>query len=520
VALKPGHAKAHYNLGNSLYDRGRTAEALGPLQRAIALEPDSAQFADSLGNVLWDLGRLDEAESAYRRALELQPEYAAAQSNLGNVLRDQGRLDEAIAAYDRALELQPDAATIASNRLFLLHLQPAFDAQTLLAEHRRWAARFAAPLAAEIRTYPNDRTPDRRLRLGFVSADFRTHPVGRLLLPLWQNRDRLSAEVFAYSDVRATDGLTRSLQSVTDHWRNIAGESDRRVAELIREDGIDVLVDLALHTADNRMLVFARKPAPIQLTMLGLPGTSGLTAIEYRLTDPSIDPPGLYDADYAERSLWLPHCFWCYQPHEPAPAVAPLPAVRNRFVTFGCLNQFAKLSGETWRAWIALLGAVPDARLLVYAPAGRPRNAAAGCLRAAGVDPARLSFVPRLSLFDYLDTYNHIDIALDSFPYCGGTTTMDALWMGVPVVTRAGLTAVGRGGVSILANVGLSDLVGHTTEEYVTKAVALAGDLESLAALRRELRGKVEASPLRDGRGYAAAVEAALRQTWRAWCAS
>jgi predicted O-linked N-acetylglucosamine transferase (SPINDLY family) len=399
-----------------------------------------------------------------------------------------------------------------------LHFHPDYDAQAILAEHWLWAERHAAPLACEIRPHANARTPERRLRVGFVSPDLRDHPVGRLLRPLFTHHDRRGMEFLVYSDVRRRDAISELLASHVDVWHNIIRQSDAEVAERIRHDRVDILVDLALHTAQNRMLVFARKPAPVQVTMLGLPATTGLPTMDYRLTDPYLDPPGLYDAHYSEQSIRLPHCFWNFQPPPNSPPVTALPALRDGFVTFGCLAQFAKISRPALELWVKILQAMPDARLVLLAAPGSHRDAMRERFEQGGISGSRITFLPWADQNAYFARYGDLDLCLDSFPYNGHTTTIDALWMGVPVITLAGRTAVGRGGVSILSNVGLTELIAATPEHYVALAVAWASDLARLAGVRAELRPRMEASPLLDGRQYTADVEAALRTMWKSWC--
>ena len=322
----------------------------------------------------------------------------------------------------------------------------------------------------------------------------------------------------AYSDVRAPDALTAQLEALADEWCVCVGLSDRQLAERIRGDRIDILVDLSLHTAGNRLLVFARKPAPVQVTMLGLPSTTGLDTIDYRLTDPWFDPPGARDDDYSEQSIRLPRTCWCYQPPEDAPAVTPLPSLKTGFITFGCLNQFAKVSSGALQLWVRVLQAVPGAHLVLQAQPGAHRDHVRALFAEAGIAPERLAFDGKVPLNDYLARYQDIDLCLDPFPYTGGVTTMDALWMGVPVITLSGRTGVGRSGVSILTNVGLPELIAQTPDQYVDCAVALAGNRDRLSELRGGLRRRMQASPLMNGSQYAADVEAAFRLAWRTWC--
>ncbi len=518
IALRPGYADAHNNLGNALNDRGLVDEALAALGRAIELAPESALAYNSLGKALWDKGRLDEARVALDRAIALRPDYAEPHCNLGNVLKDQGRLDEALACFRRALELKPGFAEPASNLLFSVHYHPDFDAQAILAEHRDWARRYADPVAREVSPHSNDPSPLRRLRVGYLSPDLRDHAVGQLLRALFPHFDRRQTEIVCYSDVRVPDRVTETLRSQADEWHDIVGTSDQRLAGRIRADRIDILVDPTLHTANNRIRVLARKPAPVQVTMLGPPATTGLTTIDYRLTDPYLDPPGVSDADYSEQSIRLPHCFWIYRPPDEAPPVGALPALKNGFVTFGCLNQFAKVSRPALHLWVRILQCVPGSRLVLQSPPGSHQEAVRRLFAEGDIAVERVEFVGRAARADYFRLYGDLDLCLDPFPYNGHTSTLDALWMGVPVVTLAGRTGVGRGGVSILSNVGLPELIAETPEQYVAIAVALAADHARLSELRAGLRPRMQSSPLLDARQFAADVEAAFRRMWTTWC--
>jgi predicted O-linked N-acetylglucosamine transferase (SPINDLY family) len=518
IALKPDMADAYCNLGVVLKEQGRLDDAIAAYMRAIELEPDHAEALNNLGNVLKDQGRLEEAIDAYQRAIRSSPGYAMAQSNLGCALMDQGRLDEAIASFHEAMAIKPLSPTSASNFLFYLHFHPNYDAQALLAEHRLWARRYAEPLAAESRRHENDRSPDRKLRVGYVSPDFRHHPVGRSVLPLLANHNRREFEIICYADVRVPDELTTSLKPLADQWRETAGLSDSRLSDLIRTDRIDILVDCALHTAGNRMLVFARKPAPVQVSMLGMPSTTGLATIDYRVTDPYLDPPGAGDENYAEALIRLPHSFWCYQPPEETPPVNPTPALKHGSITFGCLNKIAKVTRPALELWLRILQAVPASRLVILSPPGGHLDALRALFAEGGVAHDRVEFVPSVSQAGYFARYHDLDLSLDPFPYNGHTSALDSLWMGVPVITLAGRTAVGRGGVSILSKVGLPELIAATPERYVAIAVDWARDLARLAELRAGLRERLRGSPLMDGFVYTADVEAAFRRIWKTWC--
>jgi predicted O-linked N-acetylglucosamine transferase (SPINDLY family) len=519
LQLRPNYAEAHNNLGNALRVQGQLAEAIAAYQRALELRPDYAEAHNNLAIALKDQGFVEAAIASYERAIRVQPDYAEAHSNLGNALMSQGRIPEAVACCRSALALNPNFALGASNLVYALQFHPDYDAPALLAEHRQWDARFAARLAAQIRPHANEPSPDRRLRIGYVSPDFRDHVIAHNLRPLFREHDHRQFEIVCYADVIRPDSLTRFFQDHADLWRDSLGRTDDDLAWLVRGDGIDVLVDLTLHMERNRLLVFARKPAPVQITFAGYPGTTGLTAIDYRFTDPYLDPSGGDDDCYVEESVRLPDTFWCYDPFDEEPAVNPLPALGRGFVTFGCLNQFAKVNASVLSLWAQVLRAVAGSRLLLNASDGPHRRDTLERLEQEGVAPGRVAFVTHQPRRKYLETYQGLDLVLDSFPYNGHTTSLDALWMGVPVVTLVGRTVVGRAGLSQLANLGLPELAAATPEEFVGIAVELARDLPRLGALRATLRERMRSSPLMDAPRFARGVEAAYRSLWRRWCA-
>ena len=519
LARTPDMADVYNNLGIVLRDQNRYDEAIAAYRRAIELKPDMVEAHNNLGIVLKNQGRPDEAIALFRRAIELKPGYADAYNNLGNAQKEKGRLDEALACFRKAVELRPSFVWAASNYVYNLHFHPDYDGPTILAEHRRWDAQFAAPLASAIRPHRNDPSPERRLRIGYVSPDYRLHPVGRFILPLLESHDHTQFEIFCYSSLSAPDTITGQCRSHADAWREIGSLTDEQVAEMIRQDQIDLLVDLTMHMSNNRMLVFARKPAPVQVTYLAYCGTTGLSTMDYRLTDPYLDPPGTDELPYTEESIHLAETYWCYQPVIDTPPVNALPALETGHVTFGCLNNFCKVSDATLEAWSRLLRERPESRLLLHAQSGSHRDRVRDFLSERGLEPDRVKFVAQMSLAEYLQIHGQIDVALDPFPYGGGTTTCDALWMGVPVVSLAGRTAVGRGGLSILSNLGLSDLVAHDPEQYVRICLELADDLPRLVELRASLRDRMRRSPLMDAPRFARAVEAAYRTMWQRWCA-
>lgn len=518
LRLKGDYPDAYLNLGAVLQKQGQPQESEACYREALRFAPGHPAAHNHLGVILRKQGRPDEAVACFRAALQLRPDHPDAWTNLGTALQDMGLLDEALAAFRRSLAIRPGSASAHSNLLYGLHYHPASDARGLGEEHRRWDERHAEPLAGAIRPHTNDPDPDRRLRVGYLSPDLRSHPVGRFLLPLLEEHDRRHVEVFCYASLAAPDDFTRRLHGHADRWRDVAGLTDEQLAEVVRGDGIDILVDLTSHMANNRLLVFARKPAPVQVTYLAYCSTTGLRAIDYRLTDPFLDPPGHQAACYAEESVWLPETYWCYRPPVELPPAGPLPALTAGHVTFGCLNNFCKVTPPTLAAWRDLLLTVPGSRLLLHAHPGSHRDRVRAFFAEGGVGAGRVEFVGFTPLPDYFRQYGCIDVGLDSFPYGGGTTTCDALWMGVPVVSLAGKTAVSRAGLSILTNAGVPDLVARTSEEYVRLAAGLAGDLARLAHLRGGLREALQRSVLTDAPRFARNVEAAYRQMWHRWC--
>ncbi len=522
LRLKPDFAGAHYNLGNVLADQGRLDEAMESYRKALRLKPDFADAHNNLGNVLADGGRLDEAIQCLQNALRLKPDFAGAYNNLGMMLRDQGRLDEAIECYRKALQLEPDSPSVNSNFLLTLHYHDQIDRVQLFSEHLAWAAKHASPFVTAIQSHLNDRAPARRLRVGYVSPDFRGHSVAYFIEAVIASHDCTAIETICYSDVLQPDSVTNRLKGLASCWRVIVGMSDEQVADTVRNDQIDILVDLSGHTARNRMLLFARKPAPIQVTYLGYPNTTGLSTIDYRITDSLTDPRGKADHLCVEELFRLPERFLCYKPPEKTPSVTKIPAQERGSITFGSFNHRAKITPEVVKLWSRILTLVGNARLILKSKslsAATTQELLMGMFIQNGISPERIEFVSHIpSQFEHLKLYNSIDIALDTFPYNGTTTTCEAMWMGVPVIALAGESHASRVGVSLLSNVGLPELIAEYTEEYVEKAVQLAGDLERLQALHANLRSMMVRSPLMDAEGFTRSLEKAYRQMWRRWC--
>jgi len=519
LRLKPDFAQAHSNLGQTLTKQGNLAEAVASLQQALRLEPDFPEALSNLGAAFEEQGKPEAAVESYQQALRLKPNYAQAHSNLGVALMAQGKLDAAVASYQQALRLKPDAAHFHSKLVFVFLFHPGYDAKAILEECQRWNQQHAEPLKRLIQGHSNHRDPERRLRIGYVSPDFRDHVQSFFTIPLLSHHDHRQFEIFCYANVVRPHAHTGRLRGHADVWRNTVGLSDQQVADQVRSDQIDILVDLTMHMANNRLLVFARKPAPIQVTWLAYPGTTGLSTIDYRLTDPSLDPPGLFDAFYSEESIRLPDSFWCYDPLTDEPPVDALPALENGFITFGCLNTFWKVNDGCLALWAQVLQAVPRSRLLLLAPRGQAREHVLARLERESIAAPRVEFADRQPRLEYLKLYHRIDMALDPLPYNGHTTSLDAFWMGVPTLTLVSTrTAFGRAGWSQLSNLGLQELAAETPEQYMELAARLAGDLSRLEELRSTLRQRMLRSPLMDGQRFARSVEQAYRQMWHRWC--
>ena len=523
LALAPDDAVVHSNLGTALIYQGKLDEAEAAFRQALALAPDFADAHNNLGNALRDKRQWRDAVAAYRSALALAPDFAAAHNNLGGALKDQGRLAEAIAAYRASIAHKPDFTAAHSNLVFSMNYDAAATQQTIFAESLAWHATHAASLGRRAAGHANAPDPERRLRVGYVSPDFREHSVAYFLEPLIAAHDRAAFEVFCYAHVARPDQRTERFRGLADTWRSTVGMTDADLATAVRADGIDILVDLAGHTGGNRLLAFARRPAPLQLSWLGYPNTTGTEAIDARLTDAIADPPGSGDALHSETLVRLPNGFLCYAPPADAPAIGGPPARSAGHVTFGSFNALAKITPAVVAAWARILLGAPGSRMVMKSGPLADQATRARYLElfaAAGVDAGRVDLRAWIEArTGHLGAYQAIDIALDPFPYNGTTTTCEALWMGVPVVTLAGDRHAGRVGASLLTRIGLAELVAETTDGYVETAVRLAGDLDGLPARRLALRDRMMLSPLCDAAGFARDVEAAYRAMWRRWCA-
>ncbi len=518
----PRSAVVHKNLGESLRRLGRPGQAVAHLEEALRLSPDFADAHNVLGVVLQSLGQVGSAEGHLREAIRLQPGSADSHNNLGLLLQSKGDLDGAIAEIRRSLELRPGDALTHCNLLFAMNYHPALRREEVFAEMRRWAARHAAPLATSIRPHPNTPEPRRRLRIGYVSPDFRSHPVSFFIEPILAGFDRENFEIFCYSNHSAADHVTERLRGFPTVWRDIYGMPDDEAAALVRRDGIDILVDLAGHSGQNRLLLFARKPAPVQITYLGNPDSTGLDVINYRITDGHCDPAGRTEHVYSEELIRLPHSFFCYRPPAEAPAVEALPALSRGYVTFGSFNNLAKISEGVLSLWASILRKVPGSHLLFQSKGLSDRETCRKLrdfFAAEGIDPGRIETAAYTSFAEHLALLGKVDIALDPFPWNGHTTTCHTLWMGVPTVALEGEFCISRMGVSVLSSAGLPELIASSGDEYSARLVELAGDLPRLESLRSTMRRRLLDSPLTAAPEFNRNIEAVYRRLWQRWCA-
>jgi protein O-GlcNAc transferase len=518
LSINPAQADVLYALGTLTYESKRLIESIEWFRRAAHVAPTSAEIHGDLGLALCDTGQYSEAVDILHKAIALRHNYYQAHFNLGHAYRGCGRVDDAVNAYRAAIQYGPPLSMMHQALIYMLYFHPDYTTNAIFREHAVWNERFASQFLPDIKPHDNDPSPERPLRVGYMSPDFANHAVGRFIAPLLASHNPASVEPICYSLVARPDDFTHRLAASVRTWRHVRDKSDPQIAELVRQDKIDIFVDLTMHMRDNRILVFARKPAPIQVTYLAYCGTTGLQTIDYRFSDSLLDPPGAEVESYSEKTCRLPRTYWCYQPSTSAAGVSTLPAAVNGYVTFGSLNNFCKVSDRLIHVWAKMLQLIPASRLLLNVPSGEPRARLANIVGSHGVDPQRLEFTGFSPLPRYFELYDRIDIALDPFPCNGGTTTCDALWKGVPVVSLCGNTAVGRAGASILANVGLPNWIANTEQDYVQIAINAARDLPALANIRTSMRNLMARSPLMDVAGFTRDVEDAYRAMWRKWC--
>ncbi len=515
LVLRPDLAGTWYNMANVFKEQGRFQEAIDDYNRAIELDPDYADAWNNLGNVYKTQYRLQEAIEYYQKAVKLNPGFAQAYLNMAITLKDQGKIDEAMTCYKKALALKPHSPEIHSDQLLSMHYDPKYTPRALFDEARKWWQQYGKFLTPA-NPFKKHVTRERKLRIGYLSPDFRIHSVSFFFLPLLVAHDRTAFEIFCYSDVKRPDAMTARIKELSDHYFSVTTLPNDQLAEKICRDRIDILIDLAGHTGNNRLPVFARKPAPIQITWLGYPDTTGMPVMDYRLTDAIADPEGEADRYHTETLLRMKNGFLCYGPPEDAPEVSALPALKNGEITFGSFNNLPKMNDQVISAWSQILRHVPDASLLLKSKQfvdEYTRERYRNLFSQNEISSDRVTMLPRTdSVSEHLALYNRVDIGLDPFPYNGTTTTCEALWMGVPVVTLAGDHHCSRVGASILTRMGLEELIAANVESYVQKAVALAADENRLGQLRAGLRMRMAESPICDSKFFARSVEDIYRR--------
>jgi protein O-GlcNAc transferase len=560
LAADPPNPAASYNLGKLLYSRGELAKAEHLLQQALssrpdfpdarlvysyvradrfhvlekqgdlaaavleleavlALRPEWTQALYNYGTTLMKLGRDGEAEAALRRVIAREPGFALAYRMLCSLLHGHGRVHEILEICRAGRASLPEDFDLESFQLLELNFVDNVSADAVARAHRAFGERLERAVAPRFTFRPDRAAAQRKLRIGYVSSDLDYHPVGLFLLPVLEGHDRNRFEVCCYATSTKLDDFTRRLSSRSDVWRDAHALSDAQLAQRVHDDRIDVLVDLAGHSGVCRLATFAQHPAPVQASWLGYLNTTGLSRIQYRITDRHCDPAGLTEHLHTERLVRLPDSQWCYRPFVSVPHAPEPPLRRNGHVTFGSFNQVAKISGTTRALWARILNEVPDSRLLVAGVADE-RSAAdlLGELAAAGIARNRITVVPFAPVQEYLRRYDAVDIALDPTPYSGGTTTCDALWMAVPVVTLPGPRPASRSAASILSTVGLREWIAQTPDDYVRLAVGFAREPDRLASLRTSLRERVRSSPLMNEKKFVLDLELAYRRMWHEWC--
>lgn len=520
IALQPGDFKLLNNLGVALQADGKAAEARDCFAASLAIDPVSVRAHINVGMACYELGGLDEAMAYLQRALVLDPRFPEAHFSLGVVLHALCRHEEAITCYRRAIQLRPNYVAAHHNLLMTMLFVQDTPPEEVLAAHRHFGDIFEAPWKPSWPRHGNLRDPGKRLKIGYVSGDFRIHAVAYFIEPAIAQRDAAQVEVYCYSNSRRRDFFTERLIAEADHWRECAHLDDEAMARQIDQDGIDILVDLSGHSAHNRLTMFARKPAPVQMTYLGYPGTSGLTAMDYRITDGRIEPEGP-DYPYVETLLRLPESVWCYRPSEDmAGPLLPLPALSNGYLTFGSFNNINKIGDDCLILWAHLLCSVPSARLLmVTVPEGEVRHKLHRRFAELGVASERVQFEGKLPPLEFKQRLQTVDITLDPYPINGATTTCESLWQGVPVLGVVGKRFLSRAGLSVLGAARMADFAAPSVEDFVKMAVLLSNNLPLLANIRAGLREHLQGTPLLDQPSFARSLESLYREAWRAWCA-
>lgn len=511
-----------FQLAVKYFAAGQLLAAEDICRRIVSLDPGQAETYCLLAVIARLLGKEEEGLALIKKAILADPAMAEAHYNLGIILAMRGLIEEALASFAQALTLKPDYAEAYSNKLLISHYLASVAPAEILAEHLGFAARFEAHLKPLWQPHSNTRDPERRLKIGYLSPDFCQHSVAFFIEPVLAHHDYSQVEIFCYYNHTYQDAVTRRIMDSVDHFLPCREMSDDQLAARIRADGIDILVDLAGHFSDNRLPMLARKPAPVQVTWIGYPNTTGLTAVDYRLTDAQADPEGKTQQWHTETLVRLPGCFLCYAPPENCPEISVLPAEEAGRITFASFNNLNKINARVVGVWAEILHRLPTARLLIKGSIAIDQSLHERVLQMfaeKGIALERIVLAQRKgTFFEHLALYGEVDIALDTFPYNGATTTCEALWMGAPVVALAGETHAGRVGASLLLAVGLGELLAASEEEYVQIAVQLATDQHRLAKLRQNMRARLGNSPLTEAKGFTRALENEYRAMWRRFC--
>jgi protein O-GlcNAc transferase len=519
VALAPGHAAVWHQLGNALIELKRSSDAERALREALRIQPRNSEALLSLSAALNEQNRLGEARDVASTALQIDPRSSRIHISLGSIHNSLGDLKAATIHFRRARELDPANLGSWSSELYCLAHDAEMEPEAVFLAHKAFGDHAEARFRGQVAPHANDRDPARRLRVGVLSGDFRDHPVARFLDPVWRELDPSKIQLIAYDTHPAADAMAQRLRSLVHTWVDVSRLSDESVAARIRTDGIDILIDHAGHTAGNRLGAFARKPAPVQVMWVGYPGTSGLRAMDYRLVDPVLAPPGRLDHLFTERLAYLPSMLVFGKP-EQLPEVTSSPLLQNGAITYGSFSRMNKLGDHIITLWVEILRRVETSRLVIGAVTDK---AVASALRArfvaAGIAPERITLLPRMDLAGYLDAHGRIDLLLDTFPWTSATTAHFGLWMGVPTLTLAGESLPARLGAAAMGAAGLNEFVAASAAEYVEIATQWAARPEALQHIRLSLRSRLESDRQRVPAEVARALELRLRQMWQRWCA-
>ena len=520
IDLNPQHQDAHNNIGIILCKLGRYEESINASKKAITINDKTAGPYLNLANALAKLGHLQEAVDALKHSLAYSPNNEEAFSTLGRILTLQGKTDEAFECCQKAREINPELNSAHTNLLLTMNYGGRFSRQEIYEAHKQWGTTQENNTIRNS-DLNNNADPDKRLRIGFVSPDFRDHAVAFFLEPLLEQVNSEAFEIFCYSDVEKPDNTTERLKNLSHHWRHCFGLRNEAVKKIIQDDQIDILIDLSGHTGDNRLTLFAKHLAPVQVSYLGYPNTTGLSTMDYLITDHFLDPDEESEKYYVEKLLYLPNSFFCYNAPLECPEVASTPVLRNEYITFGSYNNLAKISEDVIALWSQVLQSVPESRLILQClslndPPTRERYEK--LFLAHKIPLERIDLISSSSFRDYLAGHANVDIVLDTFPWNGHTVSCHALWMGVPFITLAQDKRSSRMGLSMLKTLGLDSCIAFNKEQYVSCARQLAEDRVQLETIRKNLRERMKSSPLCNAKQFAQDFEIQLRSVWHTWC--